>query len=192
MVYRSDDEFMDMDDAVRGLLLRWRKNCLRSQIGNYDASNWFAKINYWIGIPATVLSAVVATSVFATLQTQAASWAKITVGLLSVIAALLAALQTFLRLGERSSKHRTIAAEYGGIKREIDLLLVNIKSNQPISDTDVELIRKRMDSLSKDAPEMPEHLWQAVHSKVPSLKYENQSVVSFDENEQDKLSNDNK
>ncbi len=185
MIYRQDNEFEDksieLKDPIRTLLLRWRRNCLRSQIANYDAANWFSKANYWIGIPATFLAAGVATSMFATLQTQLSTWAKISFGLLSALAALLAALQTFLRLEDRSNKHRASAGKYGSVKREIDLLLAKTQSDQSISEVDVESIRKRMDSLAKDAPEMPERFWQGVHQKVPPRAEEDHSLASLAE-----------
>jgi hypothetical protein len=96
----------------------------------------------------------------------------IVVALASVLAALFAALQTFLKLGERSAQHRATAAEYGGIKREIDLLLVRYGSGEPVSHETLDDIQGRMTAVARDAPEMPERIWRAAKQRVPEQEPE--------------------
>lgn len=57
-----------MTESTKELLECWRKNRPRSQIANYDAANSFSRRNYWLGIPVIVLSSIVGTTVFASLQ----------------------------------------------------------------------------------------------------------------------------
>jgi hypothetical protein len=67
------------------------------------------------------LTTVVGTSVFATLsRTHVNTGLQVAVGMLSVLAAVLASLQTFLRFGERAEKHRRAAEHWASIRREID------------------------------------------------------------------------
>ncbi|MEX5718464.1 SLATT domain-containing protein [Geodermatophilus maliterrae] len=47
------------------------------------------------GVPATITSVIVSTAIFTTLQEEAALGWKISTGLLSLVAAVLTALQTF-------------------------------------------------------------------------------------------------
>lgn len=170
MIYRNDDEFgaglNALSHTTRALLARWRRNCLRSQIANYEAANRFSRRHLWFGIPSVLLSAIVATSVFATLETQLSLWPRIVVGLTSMLTAVFAALQTFLRFNERASTHRALGAEYGAIKREIDQILAVGNEGDCVSDEQLNTVRTRMDSVAKQAPEIPEDIWTAVHRTI--------------------------
>ena len=106
-------------------------------------------MHYYIGIPSIVLSAIVGTAVFATLERTVDIGAKLVVAFISVAAAVLAAVQTFLRFSERSEAHRQAYAGYDGVVREIEQALVLGKSNEQVLDH----IRKRLDTLAS-APEL--------------------------------------
>ena len=70
-----------------------------------------------LGIPSVVLSAAVGTTLFATLGRNGASAnLRIAAGLVSLFAAVLVALQTFLGLAELADKHRSAASTYGAIR----------------------------------------------------------------------------
>jgi hypothetical protein len=154
--------------SPQALLSSWRMGALRSQIGNYHAANYFSALNYWLGIPAVVFAAVVGTSVFAALGRTVDSTTQILIGMTSVLAAVLAALQTFLGLGDRAAKHRATAAAYGALKRSIDQQL-SMQNDEAvdISESTVTAFRKRMDALAKEAPELPEKHWNRAVWKVP-------------------------
>lgn len=150
------------------LLERWRTNCLRSQIANYRAASKYSRKNYYLGIPTIILAAAVGTSVFATIGSNVESTIiKLIVGGVSVLASVLAALQTFLKWGELASKHRTTAAEYGSIKRQLDQALAMDPNGNSVQDSQLTEIRTQMDTLSRETPEVPESIWVAVRKKFP-------------------------
>ena len=165
-----------MNDAKHTLLRRWQRNCRRSQIANYAAANQFSGRNYWLGIPTIILTTVVGTSVFATLQEgKIAFWFQILLGVLSVSAAVLSALQTFFRWGEAAAKFRAAAAEYGTIKREIDQLLTT--TADPPDDV-LTRIREKMDTISRDAPELPVGTWEKARTTVPTAELDTSKSAS--------------
>jgi len=100
----------------------WYKRVAVTQRAHYLSAEHFGTRKYWLGIPAVVLSTLVGTSVFATVQKQPEVWLQITVGLASVAAALLASLQTFLSYSESAEKHRIVGAKYGALGRELEQL----------------------------------------------------------------------
>ena len=65
----ADEAPFDSDPNVV-LLRHWLTNSRRSQIANYEAAALFLRRNYWLGIPTIILSAIVGTSVFATLESN--------------------------------------------------------------------------------------------------------------------------
>src|SRR4051812_10822647 len=88
--------------AQEGVLVDWRHRARDAQYAHHLAADRFERLNYRLGIPAVVFSTVVGTAVFATLQKEVDLRIKISVGLISVAAAILTALQTFMRFSERA------------------------------------------------------------------------------------------
>lgn len=136
--------------AHRELAVEWLHRAERTQHGHYLAALHFSQWHYWMGVPVVLLTAAVGTSVFATLQNKPDAWVQITVGLLSFLAALLAALQTFLGYGERAEKHRLAGARYGGIGRRLELLLASDSGWEALKE-----IEEELNSLAQESPNIP-------------------------------------
>ena len=71
---------------------------------------------------------------------------------MSISAAVLASLQTFLAYSERAEKHRVAAAKYGALCRELDTIRAELIS---ISPELVESIRGKLDALAIESPQTP-------------------------------------
>jgi hypothetical protein len=145
------------EDAV-ALLRTWLKRARESQFAHYAADRRLTLRHYYIGIPAAILSAVVGTSVFASLNESVDTWAKILVGLIAVVAAVLTSLQTFWRFSEQADRHRKAAGTYSGIRREIESQLV---FQDRINFEVAEGIRKKIDVLAAEAPSISKKDWDA-------------------------------
>src|SRR6058998_688996 len=92
----------NMQELLRGWLLHAHKGRDRHD----DAARRYEGHRTGFGVPTIVLSAVVGTSVFASLGEQPAVWAQVSVGLLSMAAAVFSALQTFFDYPARAERHR--------------------------------------------------------------------------------------
>ncbi len=125
--------------------------------------------NLWLGVPVVVLATFVGTSVFATIQEKVDTKLRIIVGGISVLAAVLASLQTFLRFAERAEQHRVAAEKWASIRREIDELLRLYPSYPPASGDDPQKylheLRKRMDGVATESPQMAERAWLRAQRK---------------------------
>jgi hypothetical protein len=142
-------------NAVLG---EWYDRVCVTQIGHYASAQHYSRLHYWLGIPVMVLSTVVGTSVFATLQQQQLDpILRITVGLLSVVAAVLASLQTFLGFSERAERHRVAGAKYGAVGRELQACLA---STQDEVDPCTAQIRERLDALAQESPNVPPAIYR--------------------------------
>lgn len=139
------------------LLTDWHRRVRESQFAHYEASKQLARANYTFGIPVVVISTFVGTAVFATLEKASGTEFRITVGCISVLAAVLSSLQTFLRFSERSEKHRAVGVRYGSIRREIELLQA---SAQPYDPKRLSEVKEKIDSISTEAPELSERIWK--------------------------------
>lgn len=134
------------------VLAEWYERVAITQRAHYLSADHFGGRKYWLGIPAVILSTLVGTSVFATVQKQPEFWLQITVGLASVTAAVLASLQTFLGYSERAEKHRLAGAKYGAMGRELEQLLA---ATSPPSQEVISEVRKRLDALAEESPNNP-------------------------------------
>ena len=154
--------------STEELLQDWYRRAREAQFALYEAAKPLSRANYNLGIPVALLSAFVGTSIFATLQKdQADTRLRILIGIISVLAAVLASLQTFLRLSERAEKHRAAAVRYGALRRELEAA---IAKGGPYEDKLVAGVREKLDSISSDSPEIPARVW----TKVEKLLKERQ------------------
>jgi hypothetical protein len=139
-------------DTQRDLLHEWYRRVAVTQYAHYLSADHFGARKYWLGVPAVLLSTLVGTSVFATIERQPELWLQIIVGLASVAAALLASLQTFMGYAERAEKHRMAGARYGALGRELEQMRA---SGIEFAPETIAEIRKRIDDLALEAPNNP-------------------------------------
>ena len=79
---------MDAD----ALLSEWLTRARRIQTAHYEAAASLDRLQYLVGLPLVMLSTLVGTSIFATLEANPNFWVKVGVALASVLAAILAAI----------------------------------------------------------------------------------------------------
>ena len=135
----------------RDVATDWADRVLTSAHGHYRAAVRYARLQSWLGIPTVLFTTIVGTSVFASLQSRPDPWWQIIVGLLSIAAAVLSALQAFLNYSEKAEKHRVAGACYNSVRRELQQLLAQDREWKCLSD-----IRRRIDDLARDSPHIPE------------------------------------
>lgn len=89
---------------------RIEEGTLYSSKGHFNASALWRRLQYWLGIPATILAAVAAASAFAQLDkgNTLAGW-------MSIIVAALSGLTTFLNPQERAANHFEAANQYDAL-----------------------------------------------------------------------------
>lgn len=144
------------------LLRRWRTQIGRRQIGHRRSERCANMMYYVLGIPTAVLGAIASTGVIATFQQCADSpdsvrciaeeWIRFIMGLLGLLAVIMAATTTFLDLGGTREKHKTAVDSYSELVHEIDMLLrlpIHMRED-PIAT--VQSIRDRFDDVSKSSP----------------------------------------
>ena len=111
--------------------MRWQAKARVYRDSHYRESKRLARLHYWLGIPAVVLSAIVGTTVFAALQRSVGQGVQITVGAISVLTAIVTSIQTFTRFSERAESHRTASAGYDMLLRDIELLVATSGEGLP-------------------------------------------------------------
>ena len=186
----SAEEPSPWTPAIVQLLRDWARRAGTSSDAHYELASRLSRANIRFGVPVVALTTAVGTSVFATLEHQVHTALRVLVGIVSVIAAILASLQTFLRFGERSEKHRTAAEAWAGLRREIDEM-VALHPDYLASRGDpkeyLDDLRRRMGEIAQQSPEMGEQGWwrpvrryrlEEGQTPAPSLELEVNRAIS--------------
>jgi hypothetical protein len=158
--------------SIDQLLLGWLIHAHRGRDRHDIAARVYESRRSLFGVLAVALSAAVGTSVVASVGTDSApAWARAIVGLLSVAAAVLGSLQTYLDYAGRAERHRRAAGNYKAVIRQIEELLAGRRTGADISVQLLDEIRRRLDTLEDEMPVVP----PGVHAQVQ----DNYRVVSF-------------
>ena len=148
----------DWDAQVAQLLENWHKRVYAAQAAHYASADTFRLLNYFVGVPAVIFASIVGTAIFADLANDRSR--ALAVGAISILAAVLAALQTFLRFSERAAQHATAADWYSAIRRDIEETLhLPVESRGKAKDR-LDSVRKEMNRVAQDAPELSVRLWK--------------------------------
>ncbi|MFL6207532.1 MAG: SLATT domain-containing protein [Pyrinomonadaceae bacterium] len=163
---------------AKDLLDDWLFRIRKAQLAHIKTAVYFERVNLWLGVPVVILTTLVGTSVFATLQKETATSIKIAVGIASVLAAIMAGLQTFLRYSERAERHRVSGGKYGTLRREVEQRLAFPLSNSDELNNYIDLLRQRWDKLSEDCPTAPDRIWDRAGSQIRAIKSGRSSEVN--------------
>lgn len=88
-----------------------------------DMANLLGKRNRGLGVSVIAITPVIGTTAFLSMiATGVSPLVRIFVGLISVLASVMASLQTFLRYAERAEEHRAAGARYGAIRRRLEAI----------------------------------------------------------------------
>jgi hypothetical protein len=149
----------------------YQKYCCRNARAHFIAAHSYQLRHYWIGVPAIIASTVVGTTIFASMSNAASENVKVAAGCLSIAAAILSSLLTFLNYGDRAKEHKIAAAKYSSLRRDFELLIISVTyGNDTAANVQIEKLSVVMDKFSeaaKEVPNVPESFWKAANKEVP-------------------------
>lgn len=137
---------------------------------HYDSAKTLERRHLWLGVPSVVLSGIAGTSIFAAITKTPAIWAQVLVGLATISAAILASLQTFLRLSERAEKHRIAGARFAALHREADQFMVVVPATEEELRAWMTSFREKWDALSEEVPTALEGSWTRAKARLQAAE----------------------
>ena len=161
------------DDDVEHLYESWHRRSAAAEAGHRAMSERMRRRYLMLGVPIVVLTTIVGTSVFASLQDENVSTPlRVVVGSISILAAVMSSLQAFLRYGMRSEGHRIATIRYETLRRDMSEMLAIPRGSRPDAVRELDSVRQRLDRYAKESPNVDERLWskleQQFHlSRVP-------------------------
>ena len=157
------------DDALEDLYGSWHRRVAAAERGHRLMADRLRRRHLLIGIPVVVLTTLVGTSAFASVnnaQSDSITTGGIDpdvvlllVGSISVLAAVLSSLQTFLRYATRAESHRIASLRYETLRREMAKELTIPREARGDPDRTLDSARQRMDRYSKESPNIGEREW---------------------------------
>ena len=161
-----------LNPQIELLAKDWFRRCRESQMVHYEYGSLLERRHMFFGVPAIVLSTIVGTAIFSSWESGAENTAlKILFGLLSMLAAAVSALQTFLNLADRAAKHKAAGASYGAIRRELELLKILPPEAEAEVRASLDDVKKRMDDLASNAPSIPSAFKQKIDERLKSHQH---------------------
>ena len=161
------------DDEVEELIRTWHRRVAAAEAGHRVMADRMRRRYLMLGVPVVVLTTVVGTSVFASIQDQKVpTGVRVVVGSVSILAAVISSLQTFLRYGMRAEGHRVAAIRYETLRRDMAAVLAIPRASRTDPLRQLDSVRNRMDRYAKESPTIGEREWDRLErkfhlSKVP-------------------------
>ena len=144
-------------DTVSG----WAMTIRLHHIAHHRCAAHNAKLHRWMGITVILLTSIVGSTVFATLGKSPSPEVVIVTGSLSILAAIMSGLQTFLNYSSLAEQHKLSAAKYGMLRREVEQFLSDPDESREILREFTEGFRARWSQVEQESPTIP----QSIHEK---------------------------
>jgi hypothetical protein len=160
-----------MNDEIEHLIDYWHFRATRMQTVFYEASRIYNRRHYWLGGPAVTLNVLVGTAIFASLSQRPELSIQVAVGFLSVSAALLTGIQTFLNYSDLAEKHKRAGAQMAHLRHSMEILkhmppATELELRQELSD-----FESMWDKLRQESPHLPFVLWARVEKDLTFESY---------------------
>lgn len=159
------EKFNTLSGTIQ-LLKDWYVRIRIAQKGHYQDASQLKRRNRLLGIPVVILTTIVGAGVFASIEKDPSIYAQLATGLLSLLAATLASLQTFLNYAEKSEKHLNAARKLSGLKKEIEeTLIIQMDDKERIMEF-VPYVRKIWEEITNEAPLISEKNFKTNFEKL--------------------------
>lgn len=155
------------DEELDNLYRAWQRRIAAVELGHRKLSDRLQRRYLMLGLPVVVLTTIIGTAVFASLadQEKVDVATRVVVGSVSIAAAVLSSLQTFLRYATRAEGHRVAAIRYETLRRDVaeTLALPPGMRNDPVRELDS--VRLRMDRYAKESPTIAQREWERLEEQ---------------------------
>lgn len=159
---------------IEKIIKRLGRNSQLSSYTHFGAAERMSQVHLLLGVPIAIISVAIGSVLVADIQNEVPVIVKWVGGVLSLISALLASLQTIFNPKEGKSKHREIANNYLSINRKLEHLMAKlkdgIKTPSEIS-SELDNINKEYDSVNSQADDYPtvDKDWKRAKRKIQGI-----------------------
>ena len=157
---------MSINIELHKVIDSWHIRASQVQDAHYDAGNLCNTRFNVLGLSVVVLSALLGGSevIIPVDIVENAAIAKNVSGVISLLIAILAGIQMYLKLGQRSERHRIAGAHYGEIKRSLESINIVCEKSEQEAIQQISEIEKKMDLFAQKSPEIPQSILKKYRS----------------------------
>ena len=143
---------------------------------HYDMAELYRRRHRKFGLIVVIATSMVGAAALGSLaklvEPPADLWVKLAIGLLSIFATVLSALQTFLGFSDLQTQHKRAGDGYSIARRDLDLLMMKFPDatgffGEPAT-KEFEAVKKMLDDLDKASPTIPDDVYEAAVKKTPT------------------------
>lgn len=150
------------------ILEEWERSLVILHRAHWEAAGHFEDRNFWVGLAAAAMSAIAGTTAFATLEQSAPSvLVRAAIGVFSIIATLLGAIQAFLKSSAIAEGHKAAGVKFGQLRRELEQTrLIGLPADAAAKETMLTEFRQRWDEAESNVPPVPSAIFKHVSRNV--------------------------
>ena len=137
-------------------------------IAHHKAASYFGFCHLFLGISVVVLSALLGASIGELLFGKASAEGKLFTGILGLVSAIFAGMQTFLDPKTKQQNHHASAAAFAEARRELEQLTFVPGDTTKISDQ-LNQVRRKWNAALKAAPNLPSFIHNPVRADIDRL-----------------------
>jgi SMODS and SLOG-associating 2TM effector domain family 4 len=94
-------------------------------------------------------------------------------GTLSLLAAALTALQTFMSFEDRAKEHKTSGNKFSALRREFELYLLESLDSGITSHSErvrqLKILTEKFSAISSEVPKVPERIWKKANEHEQAI-----------------------
>lgn len=140
-------------DAIIAEAKRIEENCLYTSKSHFAVAHFWGKLNLWVGIPTSILSAITGTLVFSNFSNL-----DIIAGILSIVVTISTGLTTFLDPKDKSYLHLAAGNNYDSLLTNARIFWTIDARTEPSIDklrNKLEQLSQQRDGLNRNSPQPP-------------------------------------
>lgn len=150
---------------------QWLNGIRISHISHNRAAAHYTRMHKAFGIPVVIVTTAVGTTVFSSVGQHEQNVAlTIITGLMSLAAAVLSTLQTFLGYSANAERHKISAAKYGMLRRELELFIEDPDVTKEAFKEFTQSFRIRWDAVDQESLPIPEQIHEKSLSQIKRLQ----------------------
>lgn len=149
---------------------QWLNGIRISHISHHHAASHNTKMHKAFGIPVVIVTTAVGTTVFSSVGQHEQNVAlTIVTGLLSIAAAILSTLQTFLGYSANAERHKISASKYGMLRRELELFIEDQDVSKEAFKDFTQSFRMRWDAVDQESLPIPERIHEKSLAQIKRI-----------------------
>jgi hypothetical protein len=133
---------------------QWDNGARIRNIAHQRAADYYNSRARALGLVVTIFTVIVGTSIFGSLSVSNNQDILIVVGLISLVAAILSGVNTFLNYSQLAAKHMEVGLAFGELRRRIDVIDC-LESDDATIEKNLTEIEEKYDAILKGSVEPP-------------------------------------